>query len=84
MAAVIRAEKEKPLARIWEVPDELWDRLKPIILRHFLPARTGRPRTDLRWVVKRSSSGYARGASGTHWRASSATIRPCTVGFRRS
>ena len=51
MAAVTRAEKEKPLATIWEVPDELWDRLKPIILRHFPPARTGRPRTDLRRVV---------------------------------
>jgi putative transposase len=45
------ATAEKPLPTIWEVPDELWDRVEPILARHYPPARTGRPRADLRRVL---------------------------------
>lgn len=42
----------RPLETIWELPDELWGRLEPILLKHYPPARTGRPRVDLRRVVE--------------------------------
>lgn len=42
---------ERPLPTIWELPDELWERIEPILLRHYPPARTGRPRADLRLVL---------------------------------
>ena len=45
-------EAAQPLETIWEVPDELWERLEPILLKHYPPARTGRPRVDLRRVVE--------------------------------
>jgi putative transposase len=41
----------RPLETIWEVPDALWERLEPILLKHYPPAATGRPRVDLRRVV---------------------------------
>jgi putative transposase len=41
----------RPLETIWEVPDALWERLEPILLKHYPPAQTGRPRVDLRRVV---------------------------------
>lgn len=42
---------ERPLATIWEVNDELWERIEPILARHYPPAATGRPRADLRHVL---------------------------------
>lgn len=36
---------------IWEVSDELWERVEPILARRYPPARTGRPRADLRRVL---------------------------------
>ena len=41
----------QPLATIWEVPDELWERFEPILLKRYPPAPTGRPRVDLRGVL---------------------------------
>lgn len=41
----------KPLPTIWEIPDELWERIEPILLHHYPPAPTGRPRADLRRVL---------------------------------
>lgn len=41
----------RPLETIWEVPDALWERLEPVLLKHYPPARTGRPRVDLRRVI---------------------------------
>lgn len=41
----------RPLETIWEVPDALWERLEPILLKHYPLAATGRPRVDLRRVV---------------------------------
>lgn len=42
---------ERPLPTIWELPDELWERICPILQRRYPPASTGRPRADLRRVI---------------------------------
>ncbi len=54
----------RPLETIWEVPDALWERLEPILLKHYPPARTGRPRVDLRRVV---NGVIFRMRSGCQW-----------------
>lgn len=64
MAAVASAETERPLPTIWEVSDELWERLEPIILERFPAAPTGRPRSDLRRVV---NGVIYRMRSGVQW-----------------
>jgi len=43
----------KPLPTVWEVSDELWQRMEPILQRRYPLARTGRPRADLRRVLER-------------------------------
>ena len=56
--------KLKPLPTIWEVPDDLWDRILPI-LRDFWPSKaTGRKHTDWR----RALNGIIfRMRSGCQW-----------------
>lgn len=49
--AVATNPVEMPRDTIWEVPDELWERIEPILARHYPPAPTGRPRGDLRRVL---------------------------------
>jgi putative transposase len=44
-------KKKKPLPTIWEVPDELWKRMEPLILELDPPKETGRPRVNPRNVV---------------------------------
>ena len=44
-------KKKKPLPTIWEVSDELWDRMAPLILELDPPKDTGRPRVNPRNVV---------------------------------
>ena len=44
-------KKKKSLPTIWEVPDELWKRMAPLILEMDPPKETGRPRTNPRNVV---------------------------------
>lgn len=41
----------EPLPTIWSLPDELWERIEPILERRYPPARTGRPRADLRLML---------------------------------
>jgi putative transposase len=41
----------RPLPTIWELPDELWERVEPLLAHHYPPAKTGRPRADLRLVL---------------------------------
>ena len=41
----------RPLPTIWEIPDELWERIEPILAERYPPAATGRPRADLRLVL---------------------------------
>jgi AcrR family transcriptional regulator/transposase len=40
-----------PLPTIWELPDDLWKEIEPIIDCFYPPAPTGRPRADLRLVL---------------------------------
>lgn len=42
---------ERPLPTIWRLPDELWERIEPILAHRYSPAKTGRPRADLRVVL---------------------------------
>jgi putative transposase len=43
-----RKREVRPLPTIWEVNDELWNIINPILEELDPPAPTGRPRTDLR------------------------------------
>ena len=36
--------REKPLPTIWRVPDELWEKIEPILKEHDPPKATGRQR----------------------------------------
>src|SRR5215204_5559700 len=40
--------QEKPIPTIWRVPDELWEKIGPILEEHDPPKSTGRPRVDQR------------------------------------
>ena len=44
-------KKRKTLPTIWEVPDELWKRMAPLILEMDPPKDTGRPRANPRNVM---------------------------------
>jgi putative transposase len=41
----------EPLDTIWEVPDELWQRIEPILLEDAPPKATGRPRAPWRRIL---------------------------------
>src|SRR5690606_11465403 len=41
----------RPLPTIWELPDELWERIEPILELRYPIASTGRPRADLRLIL---------------------------------
>jgi len=43
-----RKKTYEPLPTIWEVSDELWAIIQPILAKLDPPAKTGRPRTDER------------------------------------
>ena len=45
------AKRNHPLATLWEVPDELWSRIEPLLNRLDPPANTGRKREDRRRVL---------------------------------
>ena len=40
--------QQKPLPTIWRTPDELWEKIEPILQEHDPPKNTGRPRVDQR------------------------------------
>ncbi len=54
----------RALPTIWELPDELWERIEPILLKRYPPALTGRPRADLRRVL---DGVIYRMRSGVQW-----------------
>jgi transposase len=64
LIAAKTAAKKKSLPTIWEIPDELWERIEPILLDRYPPARTGRPRADLRQVL---NTIIYRMRSGVQW-----------------
>lgn len=41
-------QEKKPLPTIWHVPDELWEKIEPILKEHDPPKSTGRSRIDQR------------------------------------
>jgi hypothetical protein len=43
-----KRKKVKTLPTIWKVPDELWNKIKPIIQHYDPPKHMGRKRIDLR------------------------------------
>jgi putative transposase len=47
----IEATAARALPTIWELPDELWERIEPILAERYPPVATGRPRADLRRVL---------------------------------
>ena len=46
-----RTLQEKPMPTIWRVPDELWEKIEPILQEQDPPRRTGRPRVNQRAVL---------------------------------
>jgi putative transposase len=52
------------LATIWELPDELWERIEPVLERHYPAMVKGRPRADLRRVL---DGVIYRMRSGVQW-----------------
>ena len=46
-----RIENAKELPTIWRVPDELWDKIAPILARYDPPKTTGRRRMDQRLAL---------------------------------
>ncbi len=55
----------RPLPTIWELPDDLWEEIEPMLDCFYPPARTGRPRADLRLVL---DGIIHRLRSGCQWR----------------
>ena len=45
------AKRQRSIPTLWEVPDELWDWIEPLLDRLDPPASTGRRRTDRRRVL---------------------------------
>ena len=43
--------KQETLETIWEVPDELWERIEPIIMEEDPPKARGRKRSDPRQML---------------------------------
>lgn len=52
------------LPTIWVLPDELWERVRPVLDRHYPAAVVGRPRADLRLVL---DGVIYRMRSGVQW-----------------
>ena len=44
-------ERKRRMATLWEVPDDLWNRIEIVLVKHDPPKHTGRQRTDLRRVL---------------------------------
>ena len=63
--------KQETLETIWEVPDELWERIEPIILEEDPPKARGRKRSDprqmLNGIIFRLRSAVADGFADAGW-----------------
>jgi transposase len=71
--------KEKPLPTIWCVPDELWEKIEPILKEHDPPKKTGRSRIDQRAALDAIIFRLRSGCQWNRLRVSSPTIAPCTA-----
>ena len=45
------AKRKQRMATLWEVPDDLWQRIEVLVAKHEPPKHTGRKRSDLRRVM---------------------------------
>lgn len=45
------AKRKRRLPTLWAVPDELWERIEPLLLKEHPPQGTGRKRVDQRRVL---------------------------------
>lgn len=59
-----RGPEDKPMPTIWHVPDELWEKIEPILAEHDPPKSTGRPRIDQRAAL---DAIIFRTRSGCQW-----------------
>ena len=79
--------KQETLETIWEVPDELWERVEPIILETDPPKARGRKRADPRQML---NGIIFRLRSGCQWNrlpkelGDDSTIRNCSDFVRSS
>ena len=73
--------KQETLETIWEVPDELWERIEPIILEEDPPKARGRKRSDPRQMLNGIIFRLAAGANGTDCRKSLGTTAPFIAPF---
>ena len=73
--------KQETLETIWEVPDELWERIEPIIMEEDPPKARGRKRSDPRQMLNGIIFGCAAGANGTDCRKSLGTTAPFIAPF---
>ena len=46
-----KRKRKRRLPTLWEVPDELWERIERLLLNEHPPKATGRKRVDLRRVL---------------------------------
>ena len=60
----IESTRARVLPTVWELPDELWERIRPILEDRYPPAATGRPRADLRVML---DAIIYRMRSGVQW-----------------
>ena len=73
--------KQETLETIWEVPDELWERIEPIILEKTRPKPGAASALTHDRCSTASSSGCAAGANGTDCRKSLGTTAPFIAPF---
>ena len=73
--------KQETLETIWEVPDELWERIEPIILEEDPPKPGAASALTHDRCSTASSSGCAAGANGTDCRKSLGTTAPFIAPF---
>ena len=57
----------KPLPAIWDVPDDLWARIDPVILQLDPPKARGRKRTDQRKMLEGIIFRMRSGCQWNHW-----------------
>ena len=73
--------KQETLDTIWEVPDELWDRVEAIILEEDPPRPGAASALTPDRCSTASSSGCAADANGTDYRESLGTTAPSIAPF---
>ena len=74
-------KKKKSLPTIWEVPDELWKRMAPLILEMDPPKDTGRPRANPRSLMDAIIFRIRTGCREIIFRGSTGITRPFIAPF---